>query len=286
MRKTAFLFVAMLVAGAVSFVNGGCSSGAQGGADTAQADSMPADTAPADTMEQIIAATPMPKAADELFDDFVFNFAANRRLQLARIKFPLPVYGPDGGKPQAMQRREWQMEHFFMHQDYYTLIFDNTAQMDLGKDTAVGHVVVEKIFLDEDRISQFVFDRQRGKWMMTQVRHRHIDDDSNASFLNFYRHFVADSAFQMHSVHNPLAFSGPDPDDDFGEPVVGTLAPDEWRTFAPELPRGMIFNILYGQRNGNTDHKIFVIRGIANGLETQLIFRRSEGRWKLVRLNT
>ena len=39
------------------------------------------DTAVVDTMEQIISETPMPKAADELFDDFFFNFAANGKLQ-------------------------------------------------------------------------------------------------------------------------------------------------------------------------------------------------------------
>ena len=36
-------------------------------------DSLTADTAATDTMETIIAETPMPKAADELFDDFFFN---------------------------------------------------------------------------------------------------------------------------------------------------------------------------------------------------------------------
>ena len=38
-------------------------------------DSSLEDTAQVDTMEQLIAETPMPKAADELFDDFFFNFA-------------------------------------------------------------------------------------------------------------------------------------------------------------------------------------------------------------------
>lgn len=42
------------------------------------------DTASVDTMEQLISDTPMPKAADELFDDFFFNYAANRKLQLER----------------------------------------------------------------------------------------------------------------------------------------------------------------------------------------------------------
>ena len=35
----------------------------------------------------------MPKAADELFDDFFFNYAANRKLQLKRTTWPF--IGPD-----------------------------------------------------------------------------------------------------------------------------------------------------------------------------------------------
>ena len=56
------------------------------------ADSVLADTSSIDSTEALIEETPMPKAADELFDDFIFNFAANRRLQKKRIVFPLKVY--------------------------------------------------------------------------------------------------------------------------------------------------------------------------------------------------
>ena len=39
-----------------------------------------ADTTAADTIADVLIETPMPKAADELFDDFIFNFAASRKL--------------------------------------------------------------------------------------------------------------------------------------------------------------------------------------------------------------
>ena len=53
------------------------------------------DSTVADNEMKAIEEEPMPKAADELFDDFVFNFAANRKLQYSRIKFPLPVVRGD-----------------------------------------------------------------------------------------------------------------------------------------------------------------------------------------------
>ena len=61
--------------------------------DDAVADSLEVrDTMATDSLTEEISEMPMPKAADELFDDFVFNFAANKRLQMERIKFPLLLH--------------------------------------------------------------------------------------------------------------------------------------------------------------------------------------------------
>ncbi len=241
------------------------------------------DTSSVDTMESIIAETPMPKAADELFDDFIFNFAANRSLQRKRIHFPLDVY-KNGKKDHQIQRANWKMEHFFMHQDFYTLIFDSRKQMNLVKDTSVSHVVIEKIFFKLKTVEQYLFNRINGQWMLTSINYKPMYQNQNASFLKFYREFVVDSAFQIRSVNDPLSFTGPDPDDDFST-MTGTLAPEQWPMFAPSLPHDMIYNIIYGQKYTESNQKIFVIRGIANGLETELTFRRVGGQWKLMKLS-
>ena len=232
-------------------------------------------------MEQIIAETPMPKAADELFDDFFFNFAANRKLQMKRIHFPLPVY--TGGDSVLIQKKRWRMDNFFMRQDFYTLIFDNMKQMNVVKDTAIGHVVVERINLKRHHVRQYVFNRIMGQWMMTRIVNKSLAKSKNASFLQFYSKFVADSTFQIKSINDPLEFTGPNPDDDFST-MSGILAPEQWPSFAPELPNSVIYNILYGQKYSESSQKIFVIRGIANGLETELTFRRKGGHWKLMKI--
>lgn len=269
-----------IIAGMISFSSVGCTDKKPTAADS---DSI-ADTAvqtAVDTMDQIIAETPMPKAADELFDDFFFNFAANRKLQMNRIKFPLPVV--TGGDSVMVQKKRWKMDHFFMHQDFYTLIFDNMKQMNVVKDTTIGHVVVERINLRKHHVRQYVFNRVLGQWIMTRVVNEPLAKSKNASFLQFYSRFVADTAFQIRSINDPLDFTGPNPDDDFST-MSGILAPEQWPSFAPELPHSVIYNILYGQKYSESNQKIFVIRGIANGLETDLTFRRKGGRWKLTKL--
>lgn len=246
-------------------------------------DSVIADTMVADTMEQLISATPMPRAADELFDDFFFNFAANRKLQLSRIKFPLPVVRD--GKTEYIGKGNWRMEHFFMRQGYYTLIFDDVKQMELVKDTSISHVVVEKVDFVKKYVKQYVFDRIAGLWIMGRIQFKPLYENTNASFLKFYQRFAVDSAFQLASINDPVTYVGPDPDNDFAT-VESEITPDMWPDFASELPSKMIYNIIYGQTYTESDRKVFVIRGISNGMEVDMVFERKDGKWLLMKLTT
>lgn len=284
MKKLSFLSVLLAVLTVVCFTSVGCSDKKPDQVhDSTSVDSVVADTQTVDSTEKLIEETPMPKAADELFDDFVFNFAANRKLQMKRVHFPLPVYHNDK-LVKSIGKRAWKMEHFFMHQDYYTLIFDNQKQMNLVKDTAIDHVVVEKVFYAKKKVQQFLFNRINGEWMMTSINYKPMYSNMNASFLKFYGHFATDSAFQAKHLHNPVKFVGPDPDDDFST-MSGDIEPETWPAFAPQLPHGMIYNIIYGQKYAESNQKIFVIRGIANGMETILTFKRIHGKWMLIKLN-
>lgn len=284
MKKLSFVTVMMAVITIVCFSTAGCADKKPAKTiDSIATDTAVADTQTLDSTEKLIEETPMPKAADELFDDFVFNFAANRKLQLERIHFPLPVYR-DGKETKQIDKKHWRMEHFFMRQDYYTLIFDNSKQMNLVKDTTIDHVVVEKVFYSKKTVQQFLFNRINGQWMMTSINYKPMYANMNASFLKFYGKFATDTAFQARHLHNPVKFVGPDPDDDFST-MSGDIEPETWPAFAPKLPYGLIYNIIYGQKYSESNQKIFVIRGIANGLETELTFRRIGGKWMLMKLN-
>ena len=282
MRKLSLIVVLSSLLMMVGFSTSGCSD-KKPTTDSVAVDTLGADTVARDSSDELIAETPIPKAADELFDDFVFNFAANRKLQFNRIHFPLPVYR-DGKITAKLEKKQWSMEHFFMRQDYYTLIFDNAKQMELVKDTTIDHVVVEKVYLKSGSVKQYLFNRINGQWMMTSINYKPMYQNLNASFLKFYRQFATDTAFQYRHLHNPVMFTGPDPDDDFST-MTGEIAPETWPAFAPQLPGNMIYNILYGQKYAESTQKIFVMRGIANGLELELTFRKQGGKWMLTKLN-
>lgn len=239
--------------------------------------------AAADSLNATIDEEEMPTAADELFDDFFFNYASNLTQQRERTVFPLPV--SDGENTRTIQQKQWKLEPFFMKQDYYTLIFDSERQMELVRDTAVSNVTVERIYLDKGRVEQFLFSRSSGRWMLHQVKWVPLPQNANAQFLSFYQQFATDSLFQHKSLAQQIQFSGPDPDDDFST-IDGVITPDFWDAFRPELPHDMIYNIVYEQQNPAAKEKLFLLRGIANGLEVEITFHQQKGQWKLTKLST
>ncbi len=239
--------------------------------------------AASDASDDLLANLPMPKAADELFDDFLYNFAANRKLQMERIAFPLKKV--NGNKVETIDKPQWRMERYFMRQQYYTLLFDSERHMEVVKDTSVNHAVVEMIYFNTGAIIQHVFNRLRGVWMLTEIQTIPISASNNASFLEFYSRFSTDTEFQEESLAESIQFEGPDPDDDFAR-MEGVITPDTWEAFAPELPKRMIYNIIYGQPRPEGNRKVFVLRGIANGMELEMTFQRKGGEWRLYKLTT
>ena len=262
-----------------------CTGGKTQGAEEPQTDSVAdtVDATPIDTLEFLIGETPTPKAMDELFDDFVFNFAANKKLQMDRVVFPLTVR--KGDQTESIDKKKWEMERFFMRQGYYTLLFDNENQMQLMKDTSINQAIVEKIHLKKNTVKDYVFNRIRGAWMLREVREMSISENMNASFLEFYQQFVSDKAYQMKSLNSTVTFVSPDPDDDFSM-MEGIITPDTWEAFAPELPSKLLYNIIYGQPESVGSEKIFILRGIANGLEMELRFKKVNNRWLLMKMST
>lgn len=255
-----------------------------------QGEEMPADSVAdtavvteTDTLELLITETPMPRAADAMFDDFIFNFVANKKLQKERIIFPLRK--TENGKTELTEKDQWEMEHFFMKQGYYTLFFDNDKEMELMKDTAVSEATVEKIQLKKNRVMDYLFQRIKGAWMLKEIRVTTLEQNPNASFLAFYQRFVSDSVFQIKSLNETVQFAGPDPDDDFNM-MEGVITPESWGAFAPTLPTKVLYNIVYGKPIAEGNEKIFLLRGVANGLEMELRFKKVGGKWLLMKMST
>lgn len=232
------------------------------------------------TAEEEEGAQPLPKAMDELFDDFIFNFARNKHLQRTRIRFPLPVTEADGRR-HTIDSRAWNHEYLFMQQDYYTVFFNDIAQLELEKRTDCEAVQVEWIAPLERTVKTYCFRRIRGMWMLEAEQWQTFEHYDMADFFTFYQHFATDSVFQRQCLARPLRYVTPDPDDDFSS-MEGTLEPDQWFIFCPQLPEGVLTNIRYGQTYDNPRRMVMLKRGIANGMMDILSFEKTGRRWRLV----
>ena len=277
MKKSVFLFIG-LIAAALLFTTG-CTTKETGASDSlALGDSISADTTTIDSITEVVEEEPMPVAADELFDDFFFNFAGSRKVQRERINFPLPVN--NYGKTSEIEKGQWKRETFFMKQGYYTLIFSDYKQLRLVKDTTVNNVTVERINVAQGNVTRWHFMRTRGLWHMVGKSLISLKQHPDAAFLSFYEKFVTDADFQYEHLAESVTFTGPDPDDDFSN-MTGEILPEQWPMFAPQLPSGTLYNIIYGAPGKKSNVRFFLIRGIANGLQTDLVFTRKGKSWQL-----
>ncbi len=261
-----------------------CKGGSMPASDGLQSEDSSAiiDTLVADTILMSDDDSVMPHSADELFDDFFFNFISNAQLQKSRVQFPLTVF-TDSTKAEQIGRDAWQTKQFLTEDECYTTILDDTIQLSLMKETAVNQVVVEKILFNIQTVKQFLFKRNNGIWYLVSINNEPFYKNPNVTFLNFYHKFANDSIYQKESLMPTVSFSIPDPEDDFSR-VEGLITAETWSAFAPELPRNVIYNTVYGNRNAKSDYRIFILRGISNGEETEMTFKLSDNRWMLTKL--
>lgn len=225
--------------------------------------------------------TEMPTEADELFDDFIFNYASNEALQRRRTTFPLPYY--KGDSCLKVSKGAWKHDFLFAKQSHYTLMFDREEDMDLVGDTTLTSVQVEWFFLTARTVRRYYFERKQGKWMLEAINLRKMQETDNEDFVSFYTRFATDSVYQAAHIHNPLEFITIDPDDEFSI-LETTLEASQWRAFSSALPTDRLSNINYGQKNADgSPTKILKINGIGNGYSMVYHFRKQGGEWKLYR---
>lgn len=223
------------------------------------------------------------KNVDEFFGDFIFTFIQDRNLQKERVRFPLKYVKQTGGKQvtSVIEKNSWKHDHIFVSPEYYTVLFNNEDEMELENSTETKVVDIEKINLKKDFIKVFHFEKIKGLWMLCQESERPLKGSPLADFLDFYEKFASDSLMQRQAIEDPLRFVTADPENDFGT-IEGTLSVDQWFAFKPVLPETEITNIRYGQTYKNTNHIVFVKRGISNGMLDVLTFTKKNGHWKFV----
>ncbi len=219
---------------------------------------------------------------DSTFSDFLFAFKQSRRFRQSRISYPL-AFLDISGQLQKLNAFAKDDEFDFLDQDFYTVFYGDVSQIEhFRKNPPDSLISVEKIDLDKELIRTYSFKKIQGKWRMINVKDTHLEVSNIADFLTFYDHFSTDSLFQVKAISNPLLIYLQDPTDS-NNSIKGTISPEQWYSFAPYLPRGILSNIRYGQQM--SIHQMILQKcGVANGMEELLTFHRTPKGWKLTKL--
>ena len=221
-----------------------------------------------------------PAAADGLFADFIYDFMRRKQFQLSRIAFPLPVN--TNGKEKRIAREAWKFDHLFAHQDIYTIIYDNPKALQADKDTTQTHVKVEMIKFKEGTICQYIFNKQRGQWMLTAIDEHSLSGTTDKDFYTFFHKFATNTDFQQSHISNPFDFKTYDYDS-FQE-LEGILDAAQWVDYRPEMPTNLMVNIRYGKAQPQSKFRALAIISISAGMGCTMEFRHRSKGWMRTRL--
>lgn len=242
--------------------------------DTRLMDTVQVDSAFAEKIERL-------SHANEFFDDFIFNFAADEHLQKRRIVFPLSYN--EKNTLQKISTDEWKHDSLFLAEKYYTILANSEDELDTLSDTAVVFAHLDWISLEEKTLKRYHFGKVDGHWRLEAINLHDMADDKNNSFIQFYHRFATDTVFQYAHIRKPLEYLTVDPDDDFSTHET-KMEINQWIAFKPELPCKTLTNIGYGQEEvRNSTARILQLKGLGNGFVNTLHFQLRKGEWRLCR---
>lgn len=218
------------------------------------------------------------KYMDSDFDDFMFTFVRNNRLQRQRVKYPLHFVTPQTDS--TLYYLNCREEFAFLNDDFFTILYGSSEQIEEVKEIAGDSVSVERIDLNTSSVNTYDFRRMDGKWMLTGIHQVPVSENELSDFLSFYTRFSTDSIYQHSRIAQPLRFGMMDPEDE-GNYIEGTLDAQQWFAFCPEVPGGVISNIRYGQHYSATQVVLQKCE-MASGMEEVFSFQRFPDGWMLV----
>lgn len=245
-----------------------CSNGGGSSKETDEADSVVTD----DTLEMdsliLLDEQPVSVLADELFDDFFYNFISDVQFQRERTDYP-------------MKKHKGSIFEHFSTQDFFSVIYEHDRDLALLKDTTLRKVGVEWIYLDSMVIDRFNFRKIDGEWLLVTRSEYAMDSTLNADFFDFYERFVNDTIYQKESLGDGVTFSIPASEGD--DAIDSIVTAETWTDFCADkqLFNPVLVNIDYGQKLEADNKRDILFHGFSNGVSIEFRFEKEDKRWLL-----
>ena len=221
---------------------------------------------------QLLDEEPVSKKADELFDDFFYNFISDSKFQSSRID-------------NALRKHKDNILEMFSNQDFFTVFYEDSGDLALLKDTTLTKVSVEWVDLENEIADKYFFRKIEGEWILTSKNESGIKYAENADFYEFYKHFSTDRDFQFNSLAENIRFAVAAGEEE--EAIDTLLNRSDWWEFSMEMPpfSHILVNINYGQKLSESNTKNLLFEGYSNGITVDYRFEKEDGEWTLQQIS-
>ena len=218
---------------------------------------------------------------DGIFEEFLYDFLVDTLLQKERIRFPLAYMNM--GHESLLEENACGFLSMLYSIDVYHTLVERDAEMEAELDTAMKHVKMECLDMDNLNVLSFNFDKKDGRWFLTSVHEQEISSYKYKDFYSFYLHFVTDSLYQSTHVNDPMTFVTIDPEDEFSI-IEANIDMEQWFAFRPALPEHLLVNVDYGVKPSRRPKKqILTCKSLGGNFSYTSYFRKINGEWMLTR---
>lgn len=206
--------------------------------------------------------------ADELFDDFFYNFVSDVKFQKSRTA-------------RAMRKKDETIFERFSSNEIFSVIYEHERDLELLKDTTLRHVGVAWISLDSLSAEVFKFSKRDGEWLLTDRTTEDLTESLDADFLNFYKGFVADTLMQIESIGDGVFFEV-EAQEGYEE-IDSMVKPEDWVEFCSDKPlfSPLLVSMDYGQKIDHATMRDILFRDFSSGISINYHFEKDDDKWFL-----
>lgn len=222
---------------------------------------------------------------EKLFD-FYYKFSSDNSYQLERTEFPLLVQ--KNNQNTTIDKSGWSHDYLFVNLEYITQIFSSyTKTFDYNED--IGEkAIFSWIYPDKQEEKDYYFQRTNGKWFLKKIAINDLNLNSPENFISFLKQFMSDSVFQMSRIKFPLEYKTLyDSDEESFLDTTFILNQTDWRynNLYSGLQQMTNFSYSWSPEIKESNEMLLFVSGVENGIFIQYFFKKTDGKWYLIKKN-
>jgi hypothetical protein len=210
----------------------------------------------------------------ENFVEFFEHFMWDSAFQKSRINFPISF-----NSEKVVSENDFNYLPFYTNSTHIPILIQDTVIDYRHKDYGEG-INLSIINYKESKFNNYKFSKIDKKWTLIAITSDNLVKHSDSEFINFLMNFAKDSCFQIGRISFPLTYFYADYNNDY-ETIYGSIKKADWKYI--DLTETIDNLFIIENSDNNQKFKIFLMRGIENGIYANFQFQNINGEWILIK---